>query len=494
MANRVLIQIALEMWGAVFCVIFLIFIWLNPSRKSRNEHLLTSLIFHLALLLICDCAAWFTRGMKGTAASVVVRLSNYLVFVLNYALGLIVLRHVEQMLAQNGKKIQKWLKETVVLTCLLGVALVTVSQFTGLLYTIGADNVYVRAPGYWMICAVAAVMLMLLFLCVITNYKNLPQSQALSYLAFFLLTAAASGIQFLIYGISLVNISMTAGIVFHFIAYEKDRLAFAAKQENAVISGKLELARNEAQLARNKAQIAENEAELARNKAQIAENKAELARNKAQIAENEARIVQQQTQIVLSQIQPHFLYNALSAISVLCRRDPETAKNAVDNLADYLRANLDSLRFEKLISFKKELEHVNAYLFIEKLRFGEDLQIACDIPCEDFMIPSLTLQPLVENAIRHGICGKEDGGTITICTQKTDTEYLVIVMDDGVGFDPDKVKKDGRSHVGLENVRERLQLIGGGSLTISSVPGVGTKAVIHIPRKEGSGSRKEEAV
>ena len=473
MANRVLIQIALEMWGAVFCAVFLIFIWLNPGRKTRNERLLGELIFHIALLLICDCVAWFTRGKEGEIAAVAVRLSNYLVFVLNYALGLIVLKHVELMLTQSGKKLHKWLKEAVVLTCLLGVALVTVSQFTGLLYTIGTDNVYVRAPGYWIICVVAAVMLVLLFFCVIANYRSLPQSQALSYLAFFVLTAAASGIQFLFYGISLVNISMTAGIVFHFIAYEKDRLAVAARQENDVIFGKLELARKEAQIARNKAQIAENE---------------------AQLAQKEARIAQQQTQIVLSQIQPHFLYNALAAISVLCRRDPDTAKNAVDNLADYLRANLDSLRFEKMISFKKELEHVNAYLFIEKLRFGEDLQIACDIPCEDFMIPSLTLQPLVENAIRHGICGKEDGGTVTICTQKTDTEYLVIVMDDGVGFEPEKVKNDGRSHIGLKNVRERLQLLSSGILSISSVPDVGTKVVIHIPRKENGGNRKKEAV
>ena len=174
--------------------------------------------------------------------------------------------------------------------------------------------------------------------------------------------------------------------------------------------------------------------------------------------------------LVLSQIQPHFLYNALSAISILCKRDPDKVRTAVDNLSDYLRVNLDSLRFEKLVSFRQELEHVNAYLFIEKLRFGDDLQIACDIRCDNFMIPSLTLQPLVENAIRHGLCGKEDGGTITICAEKTDTEYRISVIDDGVGFDPAALPNDGRSHIGLENVRERLKLLSGGTLTIASPP------------------------
>ena len=443
MANRVLIQIALEMWGAVFCAVFLVFIWLNPGTKSRNDRLLTGLIFHIALLLVSDCLAWFTRGGEGVLSSIVVRVSNYLVFVLNYALGLIVLQHVELMLEQNGKKLPQRLREAVVFTCLLGIALVTVSQFTGLLYTIGADNLYVRSPGYWTICAVADVMLLLLVVCVAANYKSLPKSQAVSYLFFFLLTASASVIQFLFYGISLVNISMTVGVVFHFIAYEKDRLAFAAKQETAVITSQL------------------------------------------QLAQKEAKITQQQTQIVLSQIQPHFLYNALSAISILCKRDPDKARTAVDNLSDYLRVNLDSLRFEKLVSFRQELEHVNAYLFIEKLRFGDDLQIACDIRCDNFMIPSLTLQPLVENAIRHGLCGKEDGGTITICAEKTDTEYRISVIDDGVGFDPAALPNDGRSHIGLENVRERLKLLSGGTLTIASPPGIGTKAVIHLPLKDG---------
>ena len=446
MENRILIQIALEMWGAVFCAIFLVFIWLNSGKKSRNDRLLSNLIFHIALLLVCDCLAWFTRGGSGTVSGVVVRVSNYLVFVLNYALGLIVLQHIEEMLKPKEKTLPKWLREALIFTCLLGVALVTASQFTGLLYTIGADNLYARAPGYWTICVVAGIMLLLLIICVAITYKDLPKGQAVSYLLFCTLTTIASAAQFLFYGISFVNISMTVGIVFHFIAYEKDRLSYAAKQENAVIAGQLALAQKE-----------------------------------AQIAQKEAQIANQQTKIVLSQIQPHFLYNALSAISILCKRDPEKARLAVDSLSDYLRTNLDSLRFEKLVSFSKELDHTNAYLTIEKLRFGDDLEVVTDIQCSDFLLPSLTLQPLVENAIRHGICGKEDGGTVTIRSEKTESEYRITVTDDGVGFDPAAIPKDGRSHIGLENVRTRLKLLSGGTLTVTSTPGIGTTAVIHLP-------------
>lgn len=353
MENRILIQIALEMWGAVFCAIFLVFIRLNPGKKSRNDQLLTGLIFHIALLLVCDCVAWFTRGGEGAVNGLMVRVSNFLVFVLNYALGLIVLQHIDLLLKQNGEELPKRLKEAVVFICLLGVALVVASQFTGLLYTIGPDNLYIRSPGYWTICVVAGVMLLLLIVCVVIHYKSLPKSQAVSYLFFCLLTAMASVAQFFYYGISLVNISMTVGIVFLFIAYEKDRLTLAAKQENAVIAGQLQLAQKEAQITR------------------------------------------QQTQIVLSQIQPHFLYNALSAISILCTRDPDTARTAVDNLADYLRANLDSLRFEKLVSFQRELEHTNT-VRLRSLDIGGKAN------------------PRLQRGLNRGIHGRHNGRTLAV--------------------------------------------------------------------------------
>lgn len=441
MPNQTLIQIALEMWGVVFCSIFLIFIWMNPGKKSRNDRLLSALIFNIALLLVSDCTALLLRGQPGKAIGFLVRLSNFMVFILNYVLGYIAMQYIDNMLQENGSRVPPVLKNGITAVCMLGSGIVIVSQFTDYLYTIGPDNFYARRPHYWVICVVAGILVVLLIACILTRYKQLPHSQAVSLLALFLLTTGAFVIQSMFYGISLVNISMAIGIVFLFVAYEIDRMAYAAMQENILIADKLQIAQKEAQIAR------------------------------------------QQTQIVLSQIQPHFLYNALSAISILCRRDPEKAKTAVDNLSDYLRTNLDSLRFEKLVSFHRELEHTNAYLAIEKFRFGDDLQIAYDIQCDNFMMPSLSLQPLVENAVRHGLCGKEDGGTVTIRTEQTDSEYLVRVADDGVGFDPAAVSADGHSHIGLENVRTRLQLLSNATLTITSVPGCGTEAVIHLPRK-----------
>ncbi len=188
--------------------------------------------------------------------------------------------------------------------------------------------------------------------------------------------------------------------------------------------------------------------------------------------------------IMVSQIQPHFLYNSLTSIAMLCTKDPKRARTATINFADYLRGNMNSLKERNPVPFKQELAHLKKYLMLEEMRFGDLLHIEYDIQCSDFLIPQLSVQPLVENAVKHGVGMKEDGGTVTISTRETDDSYLVEVRDDGVGFDPSVPKNDGRSHVGMENVRSRLKEMVNGRVEITSEPGKGTTAVIIIPKEE----------
>ncbi len=199
----------------------------------------------------------------------------------------------------------------------------------------------------------------------------------------------------------------------------------------------------------------------------------------------ERALIQSRVAIMLSQIQPHFLYNALAAIKALCAKDPETAREAITRFSKYLRGNMDSLSHEPLITFDRELAHMKNYLYIEELRFGDDVRVKYDITASRFLIPVLTIQPLVENAIRYGITQKEGGGTITISSAETGSGYLVKVSDDGVGFDPERVNNDDRSHVGIENTRKRLETLCGGSLSVISAVGGGTVVEIFIPKRKG---------
>lgn len=199
----------------------------------------------------------------------------------------------------------------------------------------------------------------------------------------------------------------------------------------------------------------------------------------------EALVAGQRVQLTISQIKPHFLYNTLNAIAALCDKYPQQVKPAIHQFARYLRGNMDSLDLQGPIPFTKELEHTKTYLEIEQLRFEDALQVCYDIACADFCIPALTMEPLVENAVRHGVRGNKGGrGTVSIATLDAGDHFEVIIADDGPGFDPAHIPDDGKPHVGLTNVRERLAAVCHGTLSIRSGQGEGTTATIILPKEQ----------
>ncbi len=203
----------------------------------------------------------------------------------------------------------------------------------------------------------------------------------------------------------------------------------------------------------------------------------------AQMTEQERKISEMKTRLMLSQMQPHFLYNCLNSIYYLCGSDPEKAQQAVADFSDYLRANMDSLGKEGLVPFREELTHVKKYIALEKMRFERGLQVKYDLESDDFEIPVLTLQPIVENAVKHGIEKRPNGGTVTITTEEQDDGILLTVQDDGVGFDVNAPYPANRTHIGIRGVRERIERLEGGQMFIESQIGIGTTVVLKIPLK-----------
>ena len=197
----------------------------------------------------------------------------------------------------------------------------------------------------------------------------------------------------------------------------------------------------------------------------------------------ELDLSQRKTKVMLSQIQPHFLYNALSVIVYFCDENPAEAKETTLAFTNYLRYNLRSLKRTESVPFSEELAHVRQYLFLEKHRFRDQLQFEYDIRTERFSIPPLSLQPLVENAVRHGLCMAQMGGTVKISTRELADGFEVRIWDDGVGFDADDpglLPAEG----GISNVRRRLSEQCGGTLEIESCPGKGTSVTVMIPKGE----------
>lgn len=188
--------------------------------------------------------------------------------------------------------------------------------------------------------------------------------------------------------------------------------------------------------------------------------------------------------ILLSQMQPHFIHNILNVIYYLCGKDPAAAQGAISKFSDHLRNNLEAISQKELIPFRKELDHIHTYLELEQIRFGEELSIVYDIEEDSFLLPVLSIQPLVENAVKHGIAKKRGGGVVTISSQKTETEYRITVSDTGAGFDVDRYMEDGKVHVGLLNVRQRLASRMNATVDVDSTPGSGTTVTVTIPREK----------
>lgn len=213
----------------------------------------------------------------------------------------------------------------------------------------------------------------------------------------------------------------------------------------------------------------------------------QLTEREKELLQKELELSRSKVNILMSQIEPHFLFNSLSTIKYLCRKEPEEAMEAVDEFSRFLRGSINAMTESGCITFEKEMGFINSYLHLEKRRFGDRILVVYNIQSKGFMVPPLSIQTIVENAVRHGISKKLSGGTLTIATWEDEQNFMVSVTDDGIGFEMEKISADGRSHVGISNAKNRLFLMCGGNIEIHSVPGEGTQVTFFIPKDHKKG-------
>ena len=203
--------------------------------------------------------------------------------------------------------------------------------------------------------------------------------------------------------------------------------------------------------------------------------------NATKQAELEAELAKNKIAIMMSQIQPHFLYNTLTTIKALVGQDPAQAQAVITEFSSYLRTNMDSLDLTTPVDFTKELEHTKTYTKIEQLRFP-DLEVEYDIKDINFRLPSLSVQPMVENAIKHGLRNRTaPGGKVIIRTYEEDEHHIVQIIDNGAGFSVLSTSDSSRSHIGLVNTKRRIEVMMHGVFQIESTPNVGTTITFVIP-------------
>lgn len=294
--------------------------------------------------------------------------------------------------------------------------------FSDKIYYITEDNVYHRGPYYPILLVPVILMTAFNIVLVILNKKNLSKKQYAAFSIYFTIPLVCMIIQMLTYGLLLIVIgtSIATMIMFLFIVLDQISLYIDQKEKNAHA----------------------------------------YAANMA------------------LQMRPHFIYNVMMSIYYLCQQDPKKAQQVTLNFTNYLRRNFTAIAKEGTIPFTEELKHTKAYLEVEKARFEGTLFTNFDIPHKMFRVPPLVLQPIVENAVKHGVDPELDPLTILISTKKTETGSVITVLDTGIGYTE---SDNDDPHVALDNIRTRLDMACHGTLTIKPVNTGGTKAEIFIP-------------
>lgn len=429
------INISVEMCGVLLCILGTIAVRLGTKMEKGTEKYFAAIFLCLGIDLLSNMTGLLTRGMSGTFGFYVVRTANFCEFFFGYLLTFFVTWYL--LYCIDPKKKKKILRAGILLYYSLQILLLVISQFTHMYYYIDASNIYHRGNLFWLSQAVAVGTMVLNVVLIVIYRKRLTRRELMAFCCYTIIPAVAMLMQMFIYGLYLNLFAAIISAVIMFVAIMEEQVD--------------------------------------------------------KYCEKERENTQLRVSIMLSQIQPHFLYNTLDSIYILCEKDPDKAQKAVSYFADYLRLNLSSINRETPVTIETEMNHVITYLELEKMSSEDTLNYNLDIEAGGFMVPALSVQPLVENAVKHGTSKKQGGGTVTVKIREYDDCFEIYVIDDGAGFDLSQPPDDERLHLGMENVRKRLKAMCGGTLTVSSAPGKGTTAVIWLPKSiEEQGNDREE--
>ena len=430
-----MLNLSIQLAGLVLCLLAILQILVGPKVHGKADLYFMALFSCLFLYDANNLLGQIYRGKEGFGWRVVLNLLNLLEFVTAILLLYVMSLYLLYMAKRNKeRRIRK-----IITALFVGqLVLLFLSQIFGFIYYIDPANMYRRGPWYLIAYFFPLLMMLLDIYLLFSPSSSLTKKERFAFGMCLLFPLSATLLQPLIYGIYLVVFAavVSALILYIFLRMEETERYYAQAAENANLK----------------------------------------------------------INIMLSQIQPHFIYNSLYVIQQLCATDAQAAGNAIGNFTQYLRHNMDSITIDTPIPFEEEIGHVRCYVQLQQLRFGDYLQVDYDLGCTDFCLPTLTLQPIVENAVRYGVRKTPGGkGTVHITTREKPDCYEITVKDDGPGFVPETLAgEQERARVGLKNVKERLERICQGELRIDTILGQGTTATLIIPKKTNQEGSEEE--
>ncbi len=430
-----LVQIFLEFQCVIFSVIIASILLNRHYKEFRGERLLAACIFMNIWLLLSDILHQLVQGSSNIWGWMLIHFANYSVYLTEFIQILLLSEYVYLVIRTVNKSYPDRYRSAVRVIMTADILLLLSNPWTRIFFFIDEQNRYLRSPIYWLSMLLAGICIILMSISVFQNQTALKENDKKEMFYYAVLPLTGGVLQIIFPQISFLIFGITIATFIAFEIYMK-RLTAWRKQRDLTI-------------------------------------------------------LKSQAYLLNSQIKPHFLFNSLNVIQSLIEEDPDTAVVAVNRFSKFLRTGLKIEVMDSMVPIKTELDYVDDYLYLETLRHGDKIQVIRDIDTSlDFQIPFLTLQPIVENAVRHGICKRIKGGTIAIDIKKANDFYEIRIVDDGVGFLPlEKEEKEwdpgdaAGSGVGMNNVRNRLAMMCGGTMEIDSVIGKGTMVLIRIPVK-----------
>ncbi len=422
MSEVQIISSILQVSSLFLLALVLLCMYISKRYKTAMEKSYLSLIYCNSAAILFDFLALICRVNNGLIFDYGAIVTNFLSFASNFLLVYMFFRYFTEYLAKKIPDINRFpLRIIRIMTIALLVLLVVNLQYP-IFYSF--TPLYTRGTFFWLGNITGFLSLIWAIVLLVIHRKELDDYEIIGMWTYITLPIVALILQMGFYGIAFMSLANTLSIVIIFIFLQSERERRLAEQEKAYIVN--------------------------------------------------------QMNISLSQIQPHFLNNALNTIQYLCESDPKLASQIVGKFSKYMRMNLDSVSQNHPIPFTKDLEHLENYLSIEKIRFPE-ISFVYHIESTDFSVPPLTLQPLVENAIKHGVRQLESGGVVKISTFADTVNHTIIIEDNGGGFDVHQPPSDNKNHIGISNTRTRLEMMCNGTMSIVSNRGKGTIVTIQIP-------------
>lgn len=429
-------SITLEAFALMVTALLMISSFLTQDEHDRRSRIFSAMLAVNAAALVCDMLTWLFEAPQYTA---LMYTANFFVFSLGYVMTALFTAYLDSFITKPNRA-DNYVVNGIYIGSVVSVALVAVSLGNGMYFSV--ENGRLTAGDWgWLSVALSLVMVLFDMGLMLCHRKELGVKNTMTFLSYAVFPVIAFLVQMAGTEITVTWLASTLTMLLIYLMIHVEYVRLLDRQ------------------------------------------KVELAKSRVELAESRLALSESQTSLMLSQIQPHFLYNSLTVIDQLVKTDPVLARKALADFSTYLRCNLGSLKRSGLIPFSEELRHIRAYLSLEEMRFGEFLTVKYDIQADGFLLPALSVQPLVENAVNHGLGDKRDGGTVTISARELPDCYEITVTDDGVGFVPGEAKGPGE-HIGIENVRARLSSLCGGALTIQSEKNVGTAATVTIPKGE----------